>query len=231
MKEKIYTIPLNESFDQKEGCPFCYLEDKLERQLVDYTLGPAMMEPDSREESNQTGFCRHHLKLMLEENKKLSLALMLSTHLETVAGKVKAIPEREASGFFQKKKSDRGLSELTAVLEGCVICGKLEKDRRRYLDVFFYMWEKEAEFREKVSACQNLCAAHGLAILQEMPERLTGLRAQVLKMLWEGLNSSQAELKAFIDLFDYRSEIKDPGAHKMAAANAAELLRGSVKNL
>ena len=47
MKEKIYTIPVTEAFQQDCECPLCLMEEKLEEEALEYTLGASMMEPDS----------------------------------------------------------------------------------------------------------------------------------------------------------------------------------------
>ena len=39
MKEKLYTIPLNDAVDANEECPFCFIERKVEQNLLDYVLG------------------------------------------------------------------------------------------------------------------------------------------------------------------------------------------------
>ena len=80
MKEKIYTIPINEAFDEDCSCPLCFIEKRLEQEAVDYELGPAMMEPDHRELSNEKGYCRRHLEMMFKSPNKLPLALILDTH-------------------------------------------------------------------------------------------------------------------------------------------------------
>ena len=51
MKEKLYTIPVNEAFDVKDECPFCYAERELERDTLDFVLGAgaSYMESDFRE--------------------------------------------------------------------------------------------------------------------------------------------------------------------------------------
>ena len=53
MKEKIYTIPLTEAYEEDCECPFCKLEQQLEQEAVEYALGASMMEPDSRVNSNE----------------------------------------------------------------------------------------------------------------------------------------------------------------------------------
>ena len=61
MKEKIYTIPVNEAFDENGECPFCTLLKKTEDEVLNYVLGPSYMEEDVREETNKVGFCKHHI--------------------------------------------------------------------------------------------------------------------------------------------------------------------------
>ena len=35
MKEKIYTIPVNDAFNQPDGCALCGLEQALNQQVLD----------------------------------------------------------------------------------------------------------------------------------------------------------------------------------------------------
>ena len=44
MKETICTIPINDIFMPKCGCPFCRMESMLEEQYVKFITGDAMME-------------------------------------------------------------------------------------------------------------------------------------------------------------------------------------------
>ena len=66
MKETIYTIPINDAYDVKCGCPICTIEKKLETESLEYIMGAAMMEPDVRLETNRLGlrqkrFCADHI--------------------------------------------------------------------------------------------------------------------------------------------------------------------------
>ena len=45
-KEKIYTIPVNDAFQEDSECPFCAMERKLEEDAIAFTLGPSYMEDD-----------------------------------------------------------------------------------------------------------------------------------------------------------------------------------------
>ena len=82
MEEKIYTIPVTEAFEKKDGCPFCRLRRELEEAERDLIMGASKMEPDFRIKTNELGFCKKHYDNMLASGNKLSLALMLESHLE-----------------------------------------------------------------------------------------------------------------------------------------------------
>ena len=82
MRESILTIPVTDIFDPKCGCPICRLRDTLEQRTVEYIMGAAMMEPDVRMETNKLGFCKTHFEQMRACKNRLSLALMLQSHLQ-----------------------------------------------------------------------------------------------------------------------------------------------------
>ena len=81
MRDNIYTIPVSEVFEPKCGCPICRMRDMLEKRCIEYIMGAAMMEPDIRIETNKAGFCTDHFQMMLGQKNRLSLALMLESHL------------------------------------------------------------------------------------------------------------------------------------------------------
>ena len=58
MKEQLYTIPLNDAFSANDECPFCFIERKLEQDVLDFTLGSSSsyMESDIREQTDKAGF-------------------------------------------------------------------------------------------------------------------------------------------------------------------------------
>ncbi len=64
MKEKLYTIPLNDAVNAGDECPFCYIERNVEQDLMDFVLGScaSYMESDVREDTDREGFCRTHMK-------------------------------------------------------------------------------------------------------------------------------------------------------------------------
>ena len=110
MKEKLYTIPLNDAVNAEDECPFCFIERKLEQDLLDFVLGSSSsyMESDIREKTDEAGFCRIHMKKMFDYGNTLGNSLILKTHYEKIRKEMKdqmaltlagADPER---GFLKK---------------------------------------------------------------------------------------------------------------------------------
>ena len=84
MRDDICTIPVSEVFEPKDGCPLCRMHDTVEKRITDYILGDAMMEPDVRIATNESGFCAEHYDKMAARRGRLQLALMLETHVQQV---------------------------------------------------------------------------------------------------------------------------------------------------
>ena len=77
MKEKLYTIPINDAFAMDSECPICAMKTILENNAVEFTMGPSYMEDDIRMETDRMGFCKAHMKMVFDQNNKLGLALVL----------------------------------------------------------------------------------------------------------------------------------------------------------
>ena len=159
--EQIYMIPVNEAFDAcKEqsvcDCPLCKMFERLENKELDIALGPAMMEPSTRIETNEKGFCHHHFEKMLKMNNKLSLALILESHIDTVKGKLEG--SFFANLFGSKSKNDiRTTKELT---ESCHICDRIEHHFARMIETTVYLHSTDSKFREKLKAQKYFCLPH-----------------------------------------------------------------------
>ena len=90
MKEKIYTIPVNDAFSSDCECPICSMREKLEMEAVDYTMGPSYMEDDIRAVTDKKGFCQKHIKKIYEQNNRLGYALVMKTHMDYVIKNIEA---------------------------------------------------------------------------------------------------------------------------------------------
>lgn len=240
MKEKIYTIPLNDAFDEaseKGGCPFCSLKKKTEQQRVSYTLGASMMEPEERIVTNALGFCAHHYEMLFKEPNKLSLALVLDTHIKSVIDKYSALrPDAgEKKGFFKKKDvSGKTLVKagIDSIISGCAICKKVDETMERYIDVFFYMWSSDREFRQKFDKSSGVCLPHMSLLLEKSNMYLKDKECEkFVSELYEKqsvlISSLHEDIHKFTLKFDYRNKDMEWGSAKDAPMRAIEYLSGA----
>ncbi|MBE6992204.1 MAG: hypothetical protein E7430_06475 [Ruminococcaceae bacterium] len=173
MEEKIYTIPINEAFDKKCGCPLCSLAADLEKSSLEYIMGAAMMEPDVRIETNRLGFCRSHYDKMSAMKNRLSLALMLESRLPAVRERV--VPSEIKTGKlskFKKNDSDDSGLRVQAAASGCYVCSRAAMFEKQYVSNLIYMYKKDEAFREKLRLQEYFCLTHFGKLLQAGKEEL-----------------------------------------------------------
>lgn len=236
MKEQIYTIPVNEAYDTDSECPMCALEEKLENDALDYTLGAAMMEQDFREYSDKNGYCNRHFGMLFDRQNKLPLALILDTHMQEIRKKLKETIKHapKGGGLFKKKDGYAAkLSEqLKAIEEGCIVCDKINKTMERYADVLMYMWVNDTEFRAKFERSKGLCIKH-MRLLCDMADKSIGSKAnEFLSSMSEKemqeLDRIQNDIHRFTEKFDYRNKDMEWGTAKDAPIRTIEKLTGNV---
>lgn len=242
MKETIYTIPVNEAFDTAAGCPLCALARRLENERVDYTLGASMMEPDARMLTNSLGFCARHFSMLSARQNKLSLALVLDTHLQSVRERLDAMEANvtgaggKRGGLFKKKDaaSTSGAvlgSAIASVEEGCAICKNVDATMERYLDVVFYLWDKEEAFRDKFDACAGFCLPHYRELVQKSVQYLGAeaarrFTASLYQKQQAMLSALQEDIHKFTLKFDYRNKDMEWGTAKDAPQRVVLTLAG-----
>ena len=127
MRFDICTIPVNEVFEPKEGCPICRMREILEERAAEYITGAAMMEPDVRKVTNEKGFCIRHYKIILSKRNRLSVALMLESHLKEL----------------EKKISSPLLSIKT---DSCFICDQIESSMSSFVGNTLKHYETDMDF-------------------------------------------------------------------------------------
>ena len=111
MKEKLYTIPLNDAVNASDECPFCFIERELEQNSLDFVLGnsSSYMESDIRDQTDKAGFCRVHMKKMFDYGNTLGNALILQTHYHKLREEM-----RKQFDSFSPRKNPRS-SRVSAV--------------------------------------------------------------------------------------------------------------------
>lgn len=243
MKEQIYTIPVNEAYDTDCTCPLCELEQRIEKESVEYALGAAMMEPDFRVESNERGYCNKHYEKMFKKPNKLSLALVLDTHMIEVRKKLAAMEKVSAalknakSGLFKKTNAAEAANKLfeisKRITDDCMICKKVNFTMERYIDVILYMWSTNPEFTEKFSKSKGFCLKHFSAVCKMIPKSLSDAQsAKFIPELFEKecalLDALQEDIHKFTLKFDYRNKDMPWGTAQNAPIRTIECLSGTI---
>ena len=242
MKEKIYTIPINEAYENACECPFCQIEKKLEADCVSYALGAAMMESDYRILSNEKGYCRHHFQMMTKAPNKLSLALVLETHLAQIKKnldeneKLLKDLQSEKKTIFKKTSSidtaDKLITTIDNIEKSCIICEKVDDTLTRYAEVLIYMWENDENFKNKFNT-SPLCMKHSLLLLKAAKKQLNDKnRATFLNIIYEGQNKMLVQmlenLHKFTLKFDYRYKDLELGKAQNAVHDAICAICGYI---
>lgn len=210
MKERIYSIPLTDALNEKCGCILCTIEEKAEKDAVSYFLGPSLMEPDSRTLTNDKGFCRRHLNMLLEGNHRLGLALILETHVKELSKKFSV----KKSGVFSKSLDTKKMSEeALANVKSCALCEKMNAQLLAAAENLAYLWGSEKDFKDNFEKNGTLCPEHTALALYACEKELHGKsRNEFAKMLIsrqkETLDSLYEDLHAFTLSFDYRNTQK-----------------------
>lgn len=203
MRESILTIPVSEIFEPKCGCPICRLRDTLEQRTVEYIMGAAMMEPDVRIETNKQGFCKTHFEQMRACKNRLSLALMLQTHLQELQ---KNVLTRKSIFEGRSAKQKR----VSAVNTDCFVCNKIEWGMSRILVTLFEMYVQQREFRELFKQQELLCLPHydmlTSACAEHMDKKFQKQFSDDCAALTEKyLSELEKDVSHYCKMYDYRN--------------------------
>ena len=218
MKEQLYTIPVNDAFAVDCECPVCSMYDSLEKDAIEFTMGPSYMEDDIRMETNKIGFCTHHVKQLYKHQNRLGLALILHTHMQCTNRDLEDLLSSDKpvkKGLFAKKTENA--SPVTEYIENlnhsCYICNRIDRIFARYLATIYHCYEHDEEFRRKFAASKGFCTKHFGMLYEGAPSSLSGKRLpEFIKTLNEvyltNMKRVTDDLEWFTDKFDYRNEDK-----------------------
>ena len=228
MAEQLYTIPINEAFEEYDGCPLCRLRRKLEKQSLEYIMGAAMMEPDIRIVTNQLGFCREHFHTMLGMGSRLSLALMLESHLQYLWENTPE-PDGKAPGRLGKIRKYDGESpgkEMTARAESCYVCARVRDFEKKCVSNVVYIYKKDPAFPDKLRAQPYFCLEHAGALLDAAKNELSeekylALSRDLLSKTRDHLAELKQNITAFCRSFDHRNAGNSMTPEARGAVDAA----------
>lgn len=216
MKEKLYTIPVNDAFAKESECPICSMYDAIEKSAIDFTMGESYMEDDVRMETDKVGFCEKHIRMMYSNQNRLGLALMQKTHMDHVIQELEKRTKQKEDGnsFFKKRKEQSPMVHYVNELEhSCYVCSKINKMFSYHLDAVLYLYKTDAEFQSVFRNSKGCCTKH-YGMLYERGQQYfsSNLKNQFITDLNEiylnGMKRVRDDLEWFIDKFDYRNADK-----------------------
>ncbi|MFI3212761.1 MAG: DUF6062 family protein [Eubacteriales bacterium] len=240
MKEKLYTIPLNDAINAHDECPFCYIERVIEQDLLDFVLGngASYMESDIRSMTDEAGFCRTHFKKMFDYGNTLGNAWILKTHYaKTISDMKKTFSHYQPgkSSFMKMKSKTDGPNAVTSWVnqreESCYICNQFKADYERYLDTFFVMYKKDEEFRQKIQSSQGFCLTHFGDLCQAAEDKLnTSQKAEFFPMVFDLMEKNMErigeDVSWLVEKFDYQNQNADWKNSKDALQRGMQKMKG-----
>lgn len=191
MRSDICSIPVEEVFEPKEGCPVCRMRNMLENRMAEYITGAAMMEPEVRKVTNEKGFCLRHYKMILSRKNRLSVALMLESHLKEMEKKIKSP--------VAKAETSR-----------CFVCDEVERNMTALISNTLKKYESDMEFRRLFEKQETLCLPHFYELCsaadKKMGRRFKGeFKSAAKELTLRSIESLHGDVKHFCDMFDYRN--------------------------
>ncbi len=240
MKEQLYTIPLNDAVNANDECPFCFIERNVEQDLLDYVLGSgsSYMEADMRAITDSEGFCRDHFKKMFTYGNTLGNGWILKTHYMQIRREMdkefKSFRPGKVSLMDKLKKAESNNSLVNWAREttkSCYICGQFENTYKRYLDTFFYLWENDPDFVEKVKKSKGFCIPHFGDLCEAADNKLSGNRkdefySTVTRLMRESFDRLQEDVSWLVEKFDYQNQDADWKNSKDAVQRGMQKLKG-----
>lgn len=241
MKEQLYTIPLNDALAANDECPFCFIERKVEQDLLDFTLGSgsSYMESDVRSQTDKAGFCRMHFKKMFQYGNTLGNAWILKTHYiqmnRELASEIKHFKPVKMSFVDHFKKNKDVNNSLSAWVyekeQSCFICNQYKETYARYMDTFFFMYKKDPEFHKKIAESKGFCLSHFGDLCEAAVSSLSEKQQKeffdmLFPLMQENMERLASDVSWLVEKFDYQNQDADWKNSKDAAQRGMQKLKG-----
>ncbi|MGI6439524.1 MAG: DUF6062 family protein [Sphaerochaetaceae bacterium] len=160
MKLELQTIPVWDAVQQESECHICHLMKQAEQDCTNYYLGSSVMNPSTRVNVNQRGFCHHHWHSLLEIKNTQGLSLIEHTHL----GEMQEYLTSSLNTLIEDPLRKKGIAHLTKKIQqrtkGCLICSDMNQRLIRYLYTTVVLYEQDETFKEALSLSKGVCLYH-----------------------------------------------------------------------
>lgn len=240
MKEKLYTIPLNDAVNANDECPLCFVRRNVENDQLDYVLGScaSYMESDMRDKTDKAGFCQRHFKNMFDFGNTLGNGWILKTHyLKMISEMEKAFKDFSPGKqtFKDKIKGNKPQNSLVDFIRtkenSCFICQEVEKIYKCYLDTFFYLYKNDSEFLNKVKNSKGFCLTHFGDLCEMADDKLSendlkDFYSIMNSLMIDNMKRMQGDVSWLVDKFDYTNKDADWKNSKDAIQRGMQKLKG-----
>ncbi len=247
MKYHISTIPVWDAMKIDGECLLCALARKNELGEAERYLGASVMEPDTRIQVNDLGFCRHHHAMLYGMSNRLGHALMLESHTAVTRERMKKASKAVNQAADQLAKSplgkvsktgQRALQEIQqqakilADMSGsCIMCRSIQENMDRYLHTFFHLYQTDTEFRQRFASSKGVCLPHMADLIRLAVDELGAKEASAFihmltDMQEKNLDRMQEDISWFIKKFDYRFQNEPWKNSQDAVPRTVNKLRG-----
>lgn len=248
MKYHIDTIPIWDAYHEETECPLCHLRTKSEDGYIDAFLGGSVMEPSTRIEVNEKGFCPNHFQMLYDAQNRLGLGLISHTYMKETFGEMREHMDRlqkdgpgDRKSIFSRlrpksENSSRGPIDefahwLCEKVDTCIVCERIDYTIDRYAYTIVYLWDSDPKFKDTFKSSKGFCMTHLSLILSMASESLSHKKQvdfleDLIPTQIENMDRLDEELLWFTKKFDYRNQDKPWGTSKDALPRAILKLAG-----
>jgi hypothetical protein len=250
MKYELETIPVWDAVREEAECPFCLLEEKSRSRYLDFYLGSSVMNPETRQRVNCSGFCPSHFADLVARRKAHGLGLMTHTYLlerqkdlfplmdalqkkSRAAGTKKVLPLVPGD---VKKAQEELIASIGSQEASCLICGDISRSMKRYYYTLAYLWRRDEDFQKALSRSKGFCLHHmagflPLASEALKPSELARFLDELMSLQKRNLERMEGELRWFTQKFDSQNNDKPWGDSVNAHKRTVQKLTGRLFEL
>ena len=138
--------------------------------------------------------------------------------------------------FKDKFRKDAGSSNPVSgwVREkenSCYICNYYKEHYERYLDTFFVMYKKDADFRARIEKSKGFCLTHFGDLCEAMDSKLSDSERasfydMLCRLMHDNLTRLSEDVSWLIEKFDYRNKDADWKNSRDAIQRGMQKLKG-----
>jgi len=210
MGEVLYTIPVKDAYKIDCECPICRMYDDIEKNAIEFTMGPSYMEDDIRAVTDEKGFCKEHTQKLMDANNRLGMGLILRTHFAKTNADIKQLSGMSGkSGLFKKRDITSLTNYIHKLNSSCFVCDRIAETFGRYLKTIIVLWKKDEEFRNDYKSSKGMCNEHFVNLLEMAEKQMHGSDLdtfvdETIALYLSNMERLYDDLDWFVKKFDYK---------------------------